>query len=198
MRPAFGAQFVFFRCREQKCCPIIDRRFAHVQLFFTLQVQLDRSFETFIDPAHLNQQRLGRHILRDAQGLPFGMVPLQPQPAQIGLEPLDVFFLRPLGVGIVNAQDEAAAILPGYRIVHQGRPQVADVNPAGRRRGKAGSGHDAFSCWVRAVSYGRQNVHMTGATRAGSPLCYPVNPGWLCHPGLIGSNELENPDRSPT
>ena len=92
MRSAHRPQLVFFRCRQGQGSAVVHRRLAHVQLFLALQVQFNRRLETLIHPAHRYEYILGRQILTQPQRLPFGVIPRQPQPGQIGLDPLDIFF----------------------------------------------------------------------------------------------------------
>jgi len=63
-------------------------------------------------------------------GKKFAVFPVDPQPAQVFLDGIDVFRLFLLGVGIVEAQIELAAKLLADAIVQQDALGVADVQVA--------------------------------------------------------------------
>src|SRR5450830_456065 len=66
------------------------------------------------------------------------LAPLEPQPADVGLDGIDVLLLFLGGVRVVEAQVAAAAELPGDTEVEADRLRVADVEVPVRLRGEAG------------------------------------------------------------
>ena len=67
------------------------------------------------------------------------LVPVQAQPAQ-AVEQVPVGLLGVAGgVGVLDAEDERAAGVPGVRPVEQRRPHQPDVHHAGRRRAEPGA-----------------------------------------------------------
>ena len=66
------------------------------------------------------------------------LVGSEAEPGEIGADRLGMLLAAALAVGIVEPQDEAAAMLPRPQPVVQRRADIADMEPAGRRRGEAG------------------------------------------------------------
>ena len=153
--PPFGAVRVFLGLGQVKGRAVINRRFAHVQLLLALEVKFGRRLKAFVQTAHLDQAFLGRSIAVKAQRLPFHPVPRDTQPAQIVLQTFDIFFLGPFRVGVVDPQNEGAAVLARDRIVEQGGAQVPDMDPAGGRRGKSGGGHGSSPVAQACLILGR-------------------------------------------
>ena len=77
--------------------------------------------------------------MRPADVRPF--VPVEPQPAQAVDDPGDHLPRRSLGVGVLDAQHERAAVPPRVQPVEERRPRAADVQVAGRRRSEADADH---------------------------------------------------------
>ena len=73
--------------------------------------------------------------------MPFDPIPGQTQPGQILFDPLDVFFLRPFRIGVIDAQNERTTRLSRDGIVKKRRAQVANVQPAGGGWGETSRGH---------------------------------------------------------
>ena len=65
------------------------------------------------------------------------LVPVDPQPLQLLEEILLEGLGRPGPVGILDAQDKDAAVMPGVKPVEERRPRVADVEFPRRRGGKS-------------------------------------------------------------
>src|SRR6185295_7067409 len=66
------------------------------------------------------------------------VVPVEAEPLQAVDDGLDRFLGGALAVGVLDAQAEDAAVMPGIQPVEQGRAGASDVEEAGRRGGKAG------------------------------------------------------------
>src|SRR5205085_1397673 len=71
-------------------------------------------------------------------GLPDHPVRHQPQPGQVLMNCGIELQRRALAVGVVNPEDERAAILPSEQEVVQRGTDIADMQPARRRWRKAG------------------------------------------------------------
>ena len=89
----------------------------------------------------LGPLRLEVRRVRPADVRPF--VPVEPEPAQAVDDAGDHLPRRPLGVGVLDAQHERAAMPPREQPVEERRARAADVEVAGRGRRKA----DAGSIW---------------------------------------------------
>ena len=139
--PALRAQRLPLRVAQRKRSTVINRRAPHIQLLLALQIQLHRRFKRLIEAINAAQMIRCCGVAIKPRGLPLDPVPMQAQPGQIFPDPLDIFFLGALRIGVVNAQDEFAPRLPGNQEVHQGGAQVSDMNMAGWRRSETGGGH---------------------------------------------------------
>ena len=160
-----GAQTGLVVIRQMQPGAVINRGLAHVQLLLALQVQLARRFKDLIQLALAAQilRRFG--IAVQPLRLLFDAVPADPQPFQIAADPVHIFLLRAVPVGIVKAQDESAAGLARDQIVEQRRAQVADMDmPRGRGR-KAGGGHGCVPLDPLPLSHGGDFVHIRGSHR---------------------------------
>ena len=62
-----------------------------------------------------------------------------PDPAEAVEDPADGVLDVPLLVGVVDPEDELAAVVAGQQPVEQGRPHPADVQEAGRAGGESGA-----------------------------------------------------------
>ena len=69
-------------------------------------------------------------------------VPLQAQPFQAGEDLGQGLGLVAFLVGVLDAQDEGAAVMAGEQKIEQGRARAADVQVAGGRGGEADHGGD--------------------------------------------------------
>ena len=87
-----------------------------------------------VEPLRLEIRRV-----RAADVGPF--VPVEPQPAQAVDDAGDHLPRRSLGVGVLDAQHEGAAVPPREQPVEQRRARAADVKVAGRRRGEPDADH---------------------------------------------------------
>ena len=89
-------------CGQVERCAVIDRRLAPAELDFALQVQFLRGLVSGIDPAIGLQLRQMFRIAVKTRRLALLFVGCQPEPRQIGPDRIDIFFLRPLGIGIIE------------------------------------------------------------------------------------------------
>src|SRR2546425_22375 len=116
-----------------------------------------------IGPALRDQPLGGLLVAREAFHLekrPF--VPVQTQPAHRVEDRLHRRFGRALEVGILDAQDELAAVLSRVRPGEESGPRPADMEVAGRARSKTGSDHR--HAWNRRIV--RDGVAAGAAARA--------------------------------
>ena len=90
----------------------------------------------------------GRALRLEVRGVrpadPRPLVPIDPQPLQAREDRLEGLLDIPLGVGVVDAEDERPAMSPREQPVEQRRADAADVEIPGRAGGEAGAnGHGA-------------------------------------------------------
>src|SRR5204863_7816245 len=96
-------------------------------------------------------RELLRLVIRAVRAADLGaLVPVQAQPAEPVEDRLQGLRHVALLVGVVDAEDELAVLLPGEQPVEQGRADPADVQVAGRARGEAGANrHGSAIPWQR-------------------------------------------------
>ena len=136
-----GAQLVLFGFTQVQSRAVIDRRFAHVQLFLALQVQFGRRLETLVKPPAGAQLIRRRFVAVQPGRLPLQPVPGEAQPGQVLLDRLHILGLGAFGVGIVDAQDKRPLPLSRDHVVEQRGAQVADMQITRGGRGETGGGH---------------------------------------------------------
>ena len=119
---------------------VIDGRRAARDLQTALALQFLRRLITGIEPTRRLERFGGMGIEVEALRLAHLGVGRDAQPSKIDLNGLRVFFFRALKIGVVETQDEHAAMFAGEEIVQQRRARVADMNASGRRRGEADDG----------------------------------------------------------
>ena len=124
---------------------IIDGWQPAPQQDLALQLQFLRRFIGGIDAPRGDQIGESRFIDREARRLAFLAIGRHPQPVEIAADRLDEPLLASLGIGIVDAQHETAAVLLCPQPVVQRRANVADVQPAGRRGGETGKNAHALA-----------------------------------------------------
>src|SRR5690606_8936009 len=90
-------------------------------------------------------------------------IPVDPEPFETLEDFLDGILGRALAVGILDAQAETAAVMPGEQPVEQGRAGTADMQVAGRGGRKTG---DDFHGAIRA---GRRGGGFSIGSRRGKP-----------------------------
>src|SRR5690606_12376986 len=104
------------------------------------------------------------------------LVPLEPEPAEVLEDRCLRARDRPLAVGVLDPQDEGAAVMTGEQPVQHRRPRVPHVEAAGRARGESGSdGAHRFRCsWIRFASCseipGTRAISSTVAARSARTL----------------------------
>ena len=142
--------------RQLQRRPVIHRRPAARLGDLAFDVQLLRRLVGRIEQAHGAQLVGGLVIDAEAFGLVEGLDPGQAQPGQVLLEDGLVFLGRALKVGIVDAQDELAALAARKQPVDERGAHIADMDAAsGRgsesddrgdhgRSGPSGDGKGAF------------------------------------------------------
>ncbi len=87
----------------------------------------------------------------DWLGLKPDQVRIQPEPVEVVADRLVELGPRALPVGVVDAQHEPAAVLPGEQEVVKRGADVADVQPAGRGRREAGRDAHFGRVWKALV-----------------------------------------------
>ena len=135
---ALGAQGILFGVGQLQRRPVIDRRAPHVQLLLALEVQFRRRLERLVEASHAAQLLCGFPVPVQPLGLALHPIPMQAEPVEITLDPVDVFFLGPFWIGVVDPQDEGPARFPRDHPVHQCGAQVAHVDPPCRGRRETG------------------------------------------------------------
>ena len=135
--PAFGFQRLALRFAQRQRRPVVDRRFAALKPELALQSQLFRRLVAGIEPAR--DLEIGRRLVvaRQARRLGCLLVPNKPQPEEIGLHPGGIGGGRALAVGVIEAQEEAAAVAMRVEPVGERDIGVADMQAAGRARREA-------------------------------------------------------------
>ena len=96
----------------------------------------------------LTQASVRRFVAIESAGLAMFLIGAEAEPVEIGANRLDMLFAASLAIGVVEAEDEPAAILPSPQPVVDRGPDIADMEPSGRRRGEAGD--DAHGAGSRA------------------------------------------------
>src|SRR5262249_2530014 len=125
---------------------IVDRRQVALQLAPALQLQLLRRLVAGIEPAGRLQLRHGGVVGGEAIGLAHLLLPLQAQPAQVFLDAGGELGHTAVAIGVVEAEDEGAALLAREQPVGERNVDVADMQPTRRARRKADAdGHATAS-----------------------------------------------------
>ena len=85
-------------------------------------------------------------------------IPIDAQPAQAVQDRRQRLLDVPLLIGVVDPQDELAAVPPGEQPAEQGRADAADVKVSGRTRSEAGAdGHSKKGEGGRGKGEGKHN-----------------------------------------
>ena len=79
-------------------------------------------------------------VVRQPVGLPFLARPIEPEPGKVALDRVLVLGPAALPVGIVEAQNESAAVPFGEQPVEQRRAHVSHVQKPGRAGRKSDNG----------------------------------------------------------
>ena len=125
---------------------IVNRRRAARDLYPALALQLLRRLETGIEPAR-RLQRSGRSVIKsESLRLAHFQIRLDAEPGQIDFDRRREFLRRAFEIGVVETQNEGAAMPAGEEIVQKRRAGVADMDAARRRRGEANHGRDKAFC----------------------------------------------------
>ncbi len=126
--------------REGERSAVVDRRLAGGDLALAAAVEFQLGFVAGIEPAR-GLQSVGGGLMRGhALGLTGEEIVRDAEPAEVFDDGGFVFGLGAFGVGIVDAQQELAAVLLREEEVEQRRARIADMQQAGGRWGKADNG----------------------------------------------------------
>ena len=110
--------------------PFVNRRKPPAEQDLAAQLKLFRRLVTGIDSSRRLQGLKTPLIKVEAFGLALLGVPIEPKPAKIGPDPGDIFLFRPFKIGIVDAQDEAPAMLLRPQPIVKRRAHVANMEVA--------------------------------------------------------------------
>ena len=119
---------------------VVDRRAALREQALALELQLLGRLVAGIEPADRDQPVAGGVVVRQPVGLPLLARPIEAQPGKVALDRRFVLGLAALPVGVVEAQDEGAAVPLGEQPIEQRRAHVAHVQEPGRARRKTDDG----------------------------------------------------------
>ena len=127
--------FPFRLVRRLQRSAIVDRRQLARSQQRTLPLQLTFGLKAGIDAARRLELIESHAVLGHAVDLAVGAVMRQPQPLQVAINRLLEFLGRSRRIGIVDAQQKAAAMFLGEQPVQQRGAGIADMQQAcGRRR----------------------------------------------------------------
>src|SRR5690606_27054850 len=106
------------------------------------EVELLRRFVAGIEQPCPLQPVGGRVIDLESSRLIFGGVLEDAEPMQVVEDRIGIFLFRARDISVVEALDEASAVLGGEQPVEQRGARIADMDMAGRRWGETDSnGH---------------------------------------------------------
>src|SRR5687768_12865793 len=126
--------------RELQRRAVVARRQAAPALRRALQLQLLLGLVAGIEQPLLLEPLGGLGIARQPAGLLQMLVPIEPEPGEILLDPTREFLGRALAVRVVEPEDEGAARLAREQPVGQRGPDVSDMQPPGRARRETDAG----------------------------------------------------------
>ena len=139
MRPlalCYFRRMVRFRDLERGA--VVDRRQPAPEQHFALEIEFLRGLVAAVYPSRRGEAGELPLVILEALRLPLLAIGLEAQPSQIGADRRDKLVAAALAVGIVDPQQEAAAVLPREQPVVQRRANVADVEAPRRRRRETG------------------------------------------------------------
>ena len=150
MRPApVGLVFGYLRMGELQRLATIDRRQPARAADLAPEVEFLRRLVAGVEQPCPLQPVDGVVIDLESPRLVLGGVLEDAEPMQVVEDRVGIFLPGPRDIGVVEALDEAAAVLGGEQPVEQRRARIADMDVAGGRWGETdGNGH-----W-RAVNKG--------------------------------------------
>jgi hypothetical protein len=133
--PAFPSSRLRSPSRKRQRRAVVDRRLAARELHLALEIELLRRLIGGIDPAGFAQPLERRLVAVEPGRLAMLLVAGEAEPGEILAYPFGMGLARALLVGVVEAEDEAAAMLPRPQPIVDGGADVADMEPPGRRGG---------------------------------------------------------------
>ena len=141
MRPAaFAFEPRAIGVAELERGAVVDRRAALRQQALALELELLRRLVAGIEAADGDQPVAGRVVVRQPVHLPLLARPIEAEPGKVALDRGFVLGLAALPVGVVEAQDEGAAVPLGEQPIEQRRAHVPHVQEPGRAGRKADNG----------------------------------------------------------
>ena len=122
---------------------IVDGRQPAPQCNLAPDLEFLRGLVAGVDPAGFQHGIERGPVAIQAGRLALLAVPVETEPCQVGADRIDIVFAAALRVGVIDPQDETAAILPREHPVVERGADIADMQQAGRRRGEASDGAHA-------------------------------------------------------
>jgi hypothetical protein len=123
---------------ERQRGTIVDGRFAPAELDLALEIEFLRRLVGRIGPPRRPQPLQRRVVDAEALRLAMLLVCKEAEPGEVLADGGRRFFRGASLIGVVEPQDEAAAILLRPQPIVNGGADVADVEAAGRRGSEAG------------------------------------------------------------
>jgi hypothetical protein len=130
--------------------PFVDGRQAAAEQHLAANLQLLGGFVTGVNAARVLQPLELSLVQVEALGLADELVRSESHPFEVVADRLVELGSRTLAVGVVDPEDERPAMLLREQIIVQRGADIADMQPAGRRRCKAG---DDISPWAHRGSF---------------------------------------------
>src|SRR3990170_4784941 len=110
--------------------PLVDRRQATPEQNLAAQVELFGRLVAGIDMARSAQPLEFALVKGEAFRLTIDRVGMKPEPGEVVADRLVMLGGRALGIGVVDTQEEAPAVLQRKQIIVQRGADVADMKPA--------------------------------------------------------------------
>ena len=152
--------------RELQHGAVIQWRLVAFDTHFSLGRQFLLAFEAGVEPSACLQSVGRRLVLRHPVRLPERFVPMQAEPVQVMADRLLVFRLAAPGIGVVDPEQEVAAMPPGQQVVGQRHPRVARMQQARGARREAQPHASSSSGTCSRGSIVRQSRSAIAARRA--------------------------------
>src|SRR5690606_1890951 len=138
---AFGFEPCPVRVGEAERGAVVDRRLAQRAGALALAVEFVGGLVAGLEAAGGDEAVAGGVREGEAGGLADFEVRRNAQPCEIGFDALGEFFRRARGVGVIEPEDELAAVAACEQPVEDGRPGIAQMQAAGGGRRVADYGH---------------------------------------------------------
>ena len=124
-----------------------------------------------VDRGVVAVQALGLHVRPVGAALEVALVPVEAEPAQPVDDPGGAVGDVAPGVGVLDAEHELAAVAAREKVRVKGGPRSADMQEAGRRRGKPGP-----NALAHAPNATRVRLEAVLRGKVGAPQLHPAPP----------------------